>query len=131
MGVADIRARLEQAEYRESTLFGTRYDMLNSTQIPSDGVTDSLALVRVEHPTFTLKDRWGKSPQERATFRFGRDVYDLVVTFSHELREDEVGRRSASDWWFTVSLGDEFPIGLNVLHYKLIAGALRIPSDNP
>ena len=128
--IADVRDLLEQAEYSESTLFGTPYDALNSEQIPSDGIRDSLALVRVKHPIFTLKSRWGRSPQVRASFRFAHDEYDLVVTFAHELGKDEAGRRSASNWWFTLSLGDEFPIGLNVLHYKLVAGALRIPSGN-
>lgn len=85
--------------------------------------------MRVENPTFTLENRRGKLPRVRATFRFGHHGYDLVVTSRHELAEDESGRRSAWNWWFTVSLGDEFPTGINVMHYKLIAGALRIPRN--
>ena len=126
--VADVRDLLERAEYGESTLFGTPDDALNSEHVPSDGISDSLALVRVERPIFLLNRRWGRSPQLRASFEFAHNRYDLVVTFEHALGKDEAGRQSDANWWFTVSLGEEFPIGGYFWHYKLIAGALRIPS---
>ncbi|MCY3924876.1 MAG: hypothetical protein OXG52_05115 [bacterium] len=131
VGIGDSQDLLEQAEYNESTLFGTPHDALNSEGVPSDGISDSLALVRVERPILFRKSRWGRSPQIRARFEFSHNRYDLAVTFEHELDEDEAGRQSASNWWFTVSLGEEFEVGLDVLHYKLVAGALRIPADSP
>ena len=129
--VAEVRDRLEQAEYSESTLFGTPHDALNSLEVPEGGVRDSLALVGAEHPTFTLRDRWGRSPQVRADFEYAQVEYDLAITFEHELGRDEAGRKSASNWWFTISLGDELINSGYFWHYKLIAGALWISSDHP
>lgn len=125
--VADVRELFELAEYSESALFGTPYGALNSLEIPEDGIEDSLALLRAEHPTFYLRERWGKSPQTRARFEYAGVEYDLSVTSDHDLGTDEAGRRSASNWWFTVSLGDEWFDQGCFWHYKLIAGALRIP----
>ena len=129
--VADVWDLLEQSEYCESVLFGTHYDAVNSLEIPEDGIKDSLALVKVQHPTFYSRERWGRRPQVRARFEYAQVEYDLSVPFAHDLGSDEPGCRSASNWWFTVSLGEEYPNGNYLWHYKLIAGALRIPSDHP
>ena len=130
--VADVCELFELAEYGESALFGTPYGALNSLEIPEDGIEDSLALLKVEHPTFYLRERWGKDPQTRARFEYAGVEYagveyDLSVTFAHDLGTDEAGRQSASNWWFTVSLGDELFHHGSFWHHKLIAGALRIP----
>ena len=128
--VADVRDRLEQGEYNESTIFGTCYPALNSLEVPEDGIRDSLALVRAEHPTFNLWERRGRRPERRARFEYAQIEYDLSVTFAHDLGRDEAGRQSDSNWWFTISLGDEFFVGGYFWHYKLIAGALRVPADH-
>ena len=130
VAVGDVRDRLEQAEYSESTLFGTPHDALNTLEVPEGGISDSLALVGVQHPTFYLRKRWGRSPQLRARFEYAQVDYDLSVTFAHDLGRDEPGRQSTSNWWFTVSLGEEYFNGSYFWHYKLVAGALRTPSDH-
>ena len=125
--VPDVWELFELAEYSEPALFGTPYDALNQLEIPEDGIEDSLALLRVQHPTFYYRERWGRDPQLRASFDYAGVEYDLSVTFEHELGKDEDSRQSTSNWWLTVSLGDEFFKDGCFWHYKLIAGALRIP----
>ena len=128
--VADVWELFELAEYSESALFGTPCAELNSLEVPEDGIEDSLALLRVEHPTFDLRQRWGKGAQTRARFEYARVEYDLSVTFAHDLGSDVAGRQSAANWWFTVSLGDALLHHGYFWHHKLIAGAFRIPAEH-
>ena len=109
--VADVRDLFELAEYSEPALFGNPCDALNLLEVPEYGIEDSLALLRVEYPTFELRERSGNGPQTRASFEYAGVEYDLSVTFEHELGTDEAGGPSTSNWWFTISLGDEILSG--------------------
>lgn len=101
-------------------LFGTTIDKVSWSQIKELGIENSLLLVRASRPRF-----YWNNYQLRVAFVHAEVEYDLSVTFDLELSEGE--RTSSSEWWLTVSLGDPWA-ERNYDCYKLVAGALRIPS---
>lgn len=86
-------------------------------------VSASLALIKVQNPTFKLNTNFGKS-QLRAVFDFWGHRYDLSVTdvsaWTQEARRGPE-RFSGGVWFFTVSLGTEFKGS----RYKLVACGLQ------
>lgn len=115
LSLAEAKATLKQAmEKHKSGIFGTSTDRVSW---PAAEIESSLTLVRATAPEF----RWGSKPrQKRAVFRHGGATYDLVMTFEDAPR---VGQ-SQSNWYFTISLGEPF----HGACYKLVAGALEVPS---
>lgn len=125
--ITDAEEILEGASYGESAVLGDSNPFVDARDIPADGLSDSLALIRVFSPRFDRTTKRGGGHQLRAKFSYKGSSYDLPITFELDLDESETSRRSASNWWFTISLGEEYMD----CHYKLIAGAIRIPPDRP
>ena len=114
-----IASFLKNCEYNGDSLFGTKSDKVSRSQIENQGVDESLLLIRATRPRF-----YWKTNQLRVIFVHARAEYDLSVTFDLETGED--GRRSSSEWWLTVSLGDPWAERNNDC-YKLVAGAIKVP----
>ena len=106
-------------EYEGDSLFGTKNDKVSWSQIEEQRVEESLLLIRATRPRF-----YWKANKHRVVFVHANTEYDLSVTFNLETVDDE--RRSSSEWWLTVSLGDPWAERNNDC-YKLVAGAIEVP----
>ena len=124
--IADVEAFLDGVLTGKPSLFGTTTNKVTWTQIEADGTDSSLALVKAARPVFGRSLL--KPAQRRATFVYRGFTYDLPITFDFELPpEGEQDHRSASNWYFTISLGEPWEEhGSNC--FKLVACALEAPT---
>ena len=121
----EVEGFLDGVATGEPKLFGTTTNKVDWTHIQENGTPSSLALVKAAGPIFS----WSPfSPaQRRARFEHCGFSYDLPITFDFELpRVGEAHHRSASNSYFTISLGEPFASRGHDC-FKLIAGALEVP----
>ena len=125
--VAEVADFLDSVATDGPELFGSTTRSVTWEQIQRSGVKRSLALVKATRPEF----HWSPtSPtQRRANFELGEASYDLPITFERGLpAQGEASHHSQSSWYFTISLGEPYARQGNDC-FKLIAGAIEIPSD--
>ncbi|MYJ35634.1 MAG: hypothetical protein F4071_06815 [Acidimicrobiaceae bacterium] len=119
----DIQDFLDGALTDEPELFGTTSNKVAWSRIQRRGTDSSLALVKAKNPTFGWNPH--KPSQRRAKFVYRGFTYDLPITFEFDLPPTgEQEHRSASTWYFTISLGEPYEGSC----FKLIAGALEAPA---
>lgn len=121
LDIMEAKKILKKAsESHDGGIFGTATDRVALSQIdslPGRRIASSLTVVRATAPEFT----WGrKRQQRRAVFGHAGVTYDLAMTFEDR---PPVGK-SASKWYFTISLGEPFRGNC----FKLVAGAIEVPS---
>lgn len=124
--VHEVSEFLDSVTVQGPVLFGTATERVTWSQIQESESSPSLALVKVRRPQF----RWSQSnpTQRRARFALGGVSYDLPITFEFEFpAEGEESHHSQSFWYFTISLGEPYARQGNDC-FKLIAGAIEIPS---
>ncbi len=124
--VHEVLEFLDSLTVQGPSLFGTITERVAWSQIQEFEPNPSLALVKAQGPLF----HWSASnpSQRRASFALGEVSYDLPMTFEFGLpAKGEANHRSQSSWYFTISLGEPFArLGNDC--FKLIAGAIEIPS---
>ncbi len=118
--LADVASFLDGCAYDKPSIVGTTSRSVSWEEVQREGVTESLALVKVAEPMFDWSEY--NPTQLRATFTYAGTTYDLPNTFEDAL---PLGR-SSSEWYLTISLGEPFARQGNDC-YKLVAGAIEIP----
>lgn len=123
--LSEVRDFLDGVLTDDPELLGTRTNKVTWAELRQNPPSSSLALVKAARPVFTRNPH--KRSQRRARFKHHGSTYDLPITFDIELPDADQDHRSASDWYFTISLGEPWEEQGSDC-FKLVAGALEAPA---
>jgi hypothetical protein len=136
---AEHAGLIEAAWCRDPVLFGNTSDRVDYRTLEKTPATESLILVKPEHPRWIVKRTLTWKKQLRVQFHLGTVSYDLAVTdipYDDKLKDLELGERSSEQMgiakdreiYFTVSLAEPLDNGFC---FKLVAAVLLLPSGWP